>query len=107
MNNEMKSVDSLVDKGESHFEAAKQTLSKAMESGSNKLIAGAEAIESTALHSAESLLEGANYLRTQPPGQMLKDCGSLCKKYPIQSIALAAVAGIFIGKSVWGSRLRQ
>lgn len=107
MNNVLKGAEELFVKGEYDFESAKQKISQAVESGSEKLIAGAEAIEGTALHSAESLLNGANYLQTQSPGQMLQDCRSLLKKYPLQSMALAAVAGVFLGKTLWETRPRR
>ena len=107
MNNVFKGAEALLDKGESSFDAAKQKLSQAMESGSDQLIAGAEAIKGTAQDSADSIMQGANYLRTQPASHMLADCHSICKKYPIQAMTLAAVAGLLLGKSIWGSRQNQ
>jgi hypothetical protein len=104
MNNVLKGAEALLDKGESSFDAAKHKLSQVLESGSDQLIAGSEAIKETAQNSADSIMQGANYLRTQPTSQMLTDCRSLCKKYPIQAMTLAAVAGLFLGKSIWGSR---
>lgn len=106
MNNVWKDGEELIDKGKTGFEAAKQKLSNAMEAGSDKIIAGTEAIEGTALYSAESLMDGANYLRTQPASKMWKDCGTLCSKYPLQAMAAAAFAGVLIGKSIWGPRPR-
>ena len=104
MNNILKEADALIDKGGSRFESAKQKLSQAIEAGSEKLIAGAEAIEGTALSSAESLLDGAAYLRNRPGGKILQDCSLLCKKYPLQAMTAAAIAGLFLGKSIWGKK---
>jgi|LNFM01.2.fsa_nt_gb hypothetical protein len=104
MNNVLKEAEALMEKGESGFETVKQRLSHAIESGSESLIAGAEAIEGTAHNSAESLMQGATYLRTQPASQMWVDCRSLFTKYPVQAMTIAAIAGVFLGKSIWGDR---
>jgi|GEM_PF-1984749 len=102
MNNAFKDAESFVDKTESRFEAAKQKLSQAIESGSEQLIAGAEAIKETAQNSADSLSNGAIYLRDRKSSQMLQDCTSLFRKYPLHALTLATVAGIILGKSIWG-----
>ncbi len=101
MNNVLKDAESFAGKTESGFEAAKQKISQAMESGSEQLIAGANAVKETAQNSAESLSKGATYLRDRKPSQMVQDCTSLIRKYPLQALSLAAVAGVIIGKSIW------
>jgi hypothetical protein len=107
MNNVLKDAEAFASESQSRFEAAKQKLSEAIESGSEQIAAGAGAIRSTAQNSAESLWDGAVYLRDRKPGQMLKDCTSLFRRYPLQALAMAAIAGVFVGKSLWEKRERD
>ncbi|MCX6612844.1 MAG: hypothetical protein NTW74_18590 [Acidobacteria bacterium] len=107
MNTVLKDAEAFVDKAESRFEAAKQKVSQAMESGSEQRIAGANAMKATAQNSADSLSDGAAYLRDRKPSQMLQDCTSLFRKYPLHALTLATIAGVLLGKSLWGKRERD
>lgn len=96
-----------VDKMDQGVKAGKQKIAAVMDSGSDKLLAGVDAVENHALASAVKLSDGAKYLREASAKDVYADCCSLVEKYPFYAMASAALAGILIGKSLYNQPKRQ
>lgn len=72
-----------------------------MDSGSEQLLSGVEAVEAKALSSAVKLSDGAKYLREASGKDIFADCCSLVEKYPFFAMTAAGIAGLLLGKSLY------
>lgn len=90
-----------VDKLDEGIKVGRQKLAAAMDSGSEQLLSGAEAVEEKALSSAVQLSDGAKYLRDTSGKDIVSDCFSLVEKYPFYAMAAAGLAGLLMGKSLY------
>lgn len=100
-------IQGAVDKLDEGIKVGKQKLATAMDSGSDHLLSGLEAVEAKALSSAVKLSDGAKYLREATGKQMFSDCCSLVVKYPLFAMSMAGIAGLLLGKSLYNRSAKQ
>ena len=89
------------------FDSAKNKLADAFDKGSETLINGAEAVDNTALAAASKLANTATFLRNYNNQQLWGRCGEAIGKYPFHAMAIAAIGGLVLGRSIWYRRYEE
>jgi ElaB/YqjD/DUF883 family membrane-anchored ribosome-binding protein len=85
-------------------EKAVKSLEKASETLHHQVNGSAGVIAKVVRTAAEKLQTSADYIRESDLNAMFDDIQGAVRKYPVQSIGVALVAGYFVGKVFSGNR---
>jgi len=82
-------------------ERARLVVADGLSRAANTLRSSATEADSTARRFAESLQQGASYLRQKDLGSMRRDLEGLIKQYPAQALGAAFAVGLVLGRRIW------